>query len=135
MVYFPAGPAGDYDGDGRLDLFLVNWFAGNHSRLLHNESAPRNHWLDVRVTGQRMNRMGIGAQVAVYRAGKVGDAANLLGFQEISTGFGYASGQPAIAHFGLGSERRVDVLITLPDRTEIRQTDVQADRVLVVEEK
>jgi hypothetical protein len=135
MVYFPAGPTGDYDGDGRLDLFLVNWFGGNHSRLLHNESAPRNHWLDVRVAGRRMNRMGIGAQVSVYRAGKAGDVAHLLGFQEISTGFGYASGQPATAHFGLGSERHVDLLITLPDRTEIRQTDVQADRVLLVEEK
>jgi hypothetical protein len=135
MVYFPAGPAGDYDADGRLDLFLVNWFAGNHSRLLHNESAPINHWLDVRVAGKRMNRMGIGAQIAVYRTGAMDDASNLLGFQEISTGFGYASGQPAVAHFGLGNERRVDLLITLPDRTEIRQTDVPADRVLVVKEK
>ncbi|MBX6312149.1 MAG: VCBS repeat-containing protein [Isosphaeraceae bacterium] len=26
MVYYPAGPSGDYDGDGRLDLFLINWF-------------------------------------------------------------------------------------------------------------
>ena len=34
MVYYPAGPSGDFDGDGRLDLFLINWFAGNHSRLL-----------------------------------------------------------------------------------------------------
>ncbi|MEA3210070.1 MAG: enediyne biosynthesis protein [Chthoniobacter sp.] len=135
MVYFPAGPSGDYDNDGRLDLFLVNWFAGNHSRLLHNESAPRNHWLDVRVTGKRMNRMGIGAQVRIYRAGKMGDAASLLGFQEISTGYGYASGQPALAHFGLGAEPRVDVLVTLPDRTEIKHPDAPGDRVLIVEEK
>lgn len=38
MVYYPAGPTADYDADGRLDLLLVNWFAGNHTRLLHNES-------------------------------------------------------------------------------------------------
>lgn len=60
----PAGPSGDYDNDGRFDLFLINWFQGNHCRLLHNESAKRN-WLQVQVVGKRMNRMGIGCQVNV----------------------------------------------------------------------
>ncbi|MEK6235578.1 MAG: VCBS repeat-containing protein, partial [Planctomycetales bacterium] len=33
MVYFPAGPSGDFDDDGRVDLFLINWFRGNRCRL------------------------------------------------------------------------------------------------------
>jgi hypothetical protein len=134
-VYYPAGPSGDYDADGRLDLFLVNWFAGNHSRLLRNECAAQNHWLDVRVVGKRMNRMGIGAQVRVYPTGKLGDAASLLGFQEITTGYGYASGQPALAHFGLGTTSKVDVRITLPDRSTIEQRDVSPNQLLTIQEK
>ena len=78
MVYFPAGPSGDYDGDGRLDLFLVNWFEGNHCRLLHNES-PVRHWLKVRVEGRSFNRMGIGTQIHIY-ASKDGQPRKLLGF-------------------------------------------------------
>ena len=70
MVYFPAGPSGDYDNDGRVDLFLINWFSENHSRLLHNES-PRRHWLKVKGTGNSFNRMGIGSQIRVYRAGQL----------------------------------------------------------------
>ncbi|MGE3807195.1 MAG: CRTAC1 family protein [Gemmataceae bacterium] len=134
MVYYPAGPSGDYDNDGRVDLFLINWFQGNHSRLLHNESG-KNHWLDVQVTGKKMNRMGIGAQVKVYRAGQLGKPEALLGFNEISTGYGYASGQPAQVHFGLGDVDKVDVAVKLPDGTLLKQEGVAADQKLVVEEK
>lgn len=130
LVYFPAGPSGDIDADGRLDLFLVNWFSGNHSRLLRNESTPTNHWIDAKVTGKRMNRMGIGAQARVYTAGKLGDPAHLLGYQEIGTGYGYASGQPAIAHFGLGTTDKVDVEITLPDGTKLEQRNATSQQTL-----
>ena len=43
-----------------------------------------------------MNRIGIGAQVKLY-AGKT-----LVDFQEIGTGYGYASGQ----HYSVGVRRR-----------------------------
>lgn len=129
MVYYPAGPSGDFDNDGRLDLFLINWYRGNHSRLLRNVSPPR-HWLQVRVRGRRMNRMGIGAKVTV-RIPK----GSLLGFQEITTGYGYASGQPAIAHFGLGGEKAVTVTVEFPDGKRITRTKVAADQRIVIEEK
>lgn len=133
MVYFPAGPTGDYDGDGRLDLFLINWFQGNHSRLLRNESPPR-HWLDVRVAGRQTNRMGLGSQVRVYAAGQLGNTEALLGFQELSIGFGYASGQAAVCHFGLGDADRVDLRVALPQRPAIDLRGVAADQVLTVAE-
>lgn len=133
MVYYPAGPSGDYDNDGRLDLFLVNWFPENHCRLLHNDS-PKRHWLQVRVAGKTMNRMGIGAQIRLYKAGKSGQADALLGFQEITIGFGYASGQPAMAHFGLGDETAVDVEVQLPGGKAVKKAKVAADQRVVIEE-
>jgi enediyne biosynthesis protein E4 len=133
MVYYPAGPSGDYDGDGRLDLFLINWFQGNHCRLLHNES-PKRRWLDVRVVGKAVNRMGIGAQVRIYKAGELGKAEALLGFQEMNIGSGYASGQPAVCHFGLGDEKSVDVRVTLPNGKVLEKAKAGADRTLVIEE-
>lgn len=133
MVYYPAGPSGDYDNDGRIDLFLINWFQGNHSRLLHNES-PKRHWLDVRVTGKTFNRMGIGSQVRIYKAGQLGKAESLLGYQELSTGYGYASGQPAVCHFGLGDETMVDLHVTLPNGKTTTRTKVAADQALMIEE-
>jgi ASPIC and UnbV len=75
-----------------------------------------------------MNRMGIGAQVKVSAGGK------LLGFQEISTGYGYASGQRAYAHFGLGDEAKVAVEVKLPNGKKIVKDNVDADQLLTVEE-
>ncbi|MFN4260785.1 MAG: CRTAC1 family protein [Gemmataceae bacterium] len=133
MVYYPAGPSGDYDNDGRIDLFLINWFQGNHSRLLRNESPPW-HWLNVRVTGKTFNRMGIGSQVRVYRAGQLGKADALLGFQEVTIGYGYASGQPAVCHFGLGDETKVDLRVKLPNGKIVDKQGIAADQRLVIEE-
>lgn len=133
MIYYPAGPSGDFNQDGRLDLFLVNWFAGNHSRLLRNDAAPRR-WLDVRVTGRKTNRMGIGAQVRIFSAGHLGDAAHLLGFQEVTIGCGYASGQPALCHFGLGAAQQIDVEVRLPGGAVMKSLGVKADQFITIKE-
>lgn len=130
-IYMAAAPTGDYDNDGRLDMFLPSWFRDGESYLLHNETAG-GHWLNVRVEGAGgVNRMGTGSRVKIYRAGHAGELSALLGCREIAVGFGYASGQPAIAHFGLGDETMVDVEITLPhNRGTILEKGVAADTTL-----
>lgn len=133
MVYYPAGPSGDFDNDGQLDLFLINWFQGNHCRLLRNES-PARHWLDVRVQGRTFNRMGIGTQVRAYRAGRIGDREALVGFQELNIGYGYASGQPGLCHFGLGDLPTVDLVVRLPNRKTVELKNVSADQNLLITE-
>jgi len=133
MVYYPAGPSGDFDGDGRLDLFLINWFSGNWCRLLRNES-PERHWLQVRVTGRRSNRMGLGAQIRLYAAGQMGNAQALLGCQEMNVGFGYASGQPAVAHFGLGDVTETDLEVRFPNGQTVARRAVKAGALALIEE-
>jgi hypothetical protein len=113
MVYYPAGPSADYNNDGRIDLFLINWFQGDNCHLLRNVTKAGN-WTDVQVVGKGTTPMGIGTRVSVYEAGKAGDAKSLIGCQEIQTGYGYASGQPAIAHFGVGDRTNVDLVLEVP---------------------
>ncbi|MBI3822313.1 MAG: CRTAC1 family protein [Planctomycetes bacterium] len=129
MVYFPVGPSLDFDGDGRIDLFLVNWFQGNHCRLMRNESAEKN-WLDVKVEGKKMNRMGIGAQVTLFEPG----TKKLLGFQEVTIGYGYASGQEAICHFGLNKIDTVNVEVRFPDGRIVLYENVRAKQRLKIAE-
>jgi hypothetical protein len=84
----------------------------------------------VQVQGKRMNRMGIGTQVKIYRAG----AKTLLGFQEVTIGYGYAIGQAAICHFGLNEMHTVDVEVNLPSGQRIARKKVAANqRTTIVE--
>jgi hypothetical protein len=133
MVYYPAGPSGDFNRDGRLDLFLINWFSGNHSRLLRNDSPSRN-WIQVCVKGRTTNRMGIGARVRIFSSSHGGEAKYLLGLQEVGTGYGYASGQPAICHFGLGEAAEIDLEVQLPTGTFVKKLGVKAGQLITIEE-
>ena len=114
VIYMANGPTADFDRDGRLDIFLGNWWVKSRSPLLRNET-PAGNWLQVAVQGGKgVNRMGMGSLVRIYEAGKLGQPAALLGAREISVGYGYGSGQEAIAHFGLGKLERCDVEVVLP---------------------
>ncbi len=133
IIYMAAGPSCDFDRDGRLDLFMANWWIDSRSLLLRNETAGGN-WLDVCVEGKDgVNRMGIGAKVNIYPAGKLGDAGALLGSREIAIGYGFCSGQEAVAHFGLGKAEGVDVEVILPHgKGKIERKDVKGNQRIVI---
>ena len=114
IVYTAPGPTADYDRDGRLDMFLANWWVDSNSYLLHNETVGGN-WLEVVVSGgDGVNAQGIGSTVRIYKPGMVGKPEGLIGSKEIAVGYGYASGQEAVAHFGLGTLETCDVEVILP---------------------
>ncbi|MCA9247942.1 MAG: CRTAC1 family protein [Planctomycetales bacterium] len=133
IIYTAPGPSADFDNDGRLDLFLANWFAEAPSLLLRNETNG-GHWLQVQFAGQSgINRQGIGARVHVYPAGRMGKPGAMIGMREMAIGFGYASGQPAIAHLGLGDADEVDLRIALPHgRGTIERRGVPANQRLTI---
>jgi hypothetical protein len=133
VMYTAAAPTADYDRDGRLDIFMANWWTESRSLLLRNET-PGGSWLQVHVEGAGgVNRMGVGSLIKVYRAGKLAEASALLGCREIGIGYGWCSGQEAVAHFGLGKEEAVDLEITLPhgEGTVVRK-GVRANQRLTV---
>ena len=129
ILYGAPGPTADYDNDGRLDMFIASWWPEAPSMLLHNETTGGN-WLQVQVKGPKgVNSMGVGSRIKIYKPGRLGDASALLGCQDISVGYGYASGHAAIAHFGLGKESSVDVEVILPHgKGKLSQKNVKADQ-------
>jgi hypothetical protein len=134
IVYTAPGPSCDFDRDGRLDLFLGNWWVNQRSLLLKNES-PAGNWLQVAVAARdRVNRNGIGAVIRVFPAGKLGDPSSLWCAKEIAVGYGYASGQEALAQIGLGKLGTCDLEVILPHgQGRIERKNVTANQRIVIE--
>lgn len=116
----------DFDGDGRIDVVTTALL--KPAEIWMNRSLGSGHWLDVSLQGKKSNRDGIGAILKVVtRAG--------VQYNHMTTSVGYASSSRGPVHFGLGEQKRADLLeIRWP--SGIRQTlrNVAADRVLTVSE-
>ncbi len=85
----------DYDGDGDLDVFIVN--NGGAPVLYENTGADGSDWLIIRPVGTRSNRQGLGARVSVVP--ESGDAPLV---REVSGGSNFLGQDEVMAHFGLG---------------------------------
>jgi hypothetical protein len=119
-----AAAYADVDGDGDVDLVLTQ--NGDAPLLLRNDQALGRHWLRVRLVGEGMNRVAIGARI-VLRAGGVTQVRDVMPTRS------YLSQVETVATFGLGATALVDALqVTWPDG-KVEEVPVPGvDRLLVV---
>jgi hypothetical protein len=132
--YYATAPVGDYDRDGRLDMFMAGWFKWEElPSILFRNVTEGGHWLTVRVRGGgTRNTMGIGAVVRAYPAGRAGEAKALIQRQDIVVGAGYSSGEEALAHLGLGTNEAADVEIKWAGETRLLKNQ-KVDRLVTVD--
>ncbi|NIM64273.1 MAG: hypothetical protein GTN89_08930 [Acidobacteria bacterium] len=99
---------GDVDGDGGIDVVVVNRDAAAY--LLLNVVPDRGRWIRFRVLEQS-GRDALGARVHVEFDGH----SKTRG---VRSAYSYCSASEPIAHFGLGDAARVDeVTVRWPDGT------------------
>ncbi|MEL6106982.1 MAG: FG-GAP-like repeat-containing protein [Planctomycetota bacterium] len=116
----------DYNGDGKQD-FVVTHMA-DPSALLINQSANRNHWLQVELVGVQSERDAIGAKVTITTEGRSTS-------RWLTGGDGYLCRNESVVCFGLGGSRVIETLVVdWPSgrKDEYRGMDVD-QRILIVE--
>ncbi|WP_159083739.1 CRTAC1 family protein [Nocardioides terrigena] len=117
----------DHDRDGRLDLLVAN--AGAAPYLYRNVSAPRGHWIGVRLRDPATpgNAQGLGARVEVT------SSTGAVTTQWVHTSGSYESQHPAETHVGLGSATAARVRVWWPgeERPQV-VSDPATDRLVTV---
>jgi enediyne biosynthesis protein E4 len=115
---------GDIDNDGRVDVVIAN--NNGPVRLLLNQMAPHDHWLEVLLQGVTCNRDGIGARVGASVKGQ-----NPL-WRRVHTDGSYLSASDVRVHFGLGQSTKAEILVDWPDGSKERWSGIQADSVVTL---
>ncbi len=92
---------GDFDHDGKLDMYQVN--ADQKALFYHSATENAGNWIEFILTGDgvKSNRDAIGARITLKAGG-------LSQIREINGGNGYAGQSTKQAHFGIGEASKID---------------------------
>ncbi len=127
LVEVSRGAAfGDIDNDGDIDIVIAN--NNGPARLLLNRIGSRNHWLGVRLQGEKSPQAGTyHARVALIRQGK-----KRL-WRRCHTDGSYLSAQDSRVFFGLGPSPDLEGLaVYWPDGQCETWTEISPDRFITL---
>jgi enediyne biosynthesis protein E4 len=117
--------AGDLDGDGCLDLYIVN--QNQPARQLRNLCSQANQSLVLRLIGTADNRDAVGAKVTLRIGTETQTRWVLAGSRSVH------GSHPKWVHFGLGENQRADeIIIRWPNGQTQTLRDVAASSYLEV---
>ena len=111
-----GGALADLDGDGRLDIAVVNRRAP--LEVWRNVS-DAGHSVSVELRQDGPNAFALGAVIEV----RIGDRTMI---REVTVGGGHAGGRAGPEHFGIGDADGVEVRVTWPDGTASGWTPLPA---------
>ncbi|WP_099826233.1 CRTAC1 family protein [Oceaniglobus indicus] len=111
----------DLNGDGRLDLVVVNRRAP--LEVWQNVTPDAGNWLMLDIRGAAPNTRAVGAIVEV----RTGDRVQT---QEITVGGGHVSGSALPRHFGLGRATHAEARVIWPDGSATGWQAMDANRTV-----
>ena len=114
---------GDLDNDGDQDLYvnIGGFIPGdkyNKALFANPNQSNGNHWLAVKLVGEKTNRAAIGAKIKVTLS--MPNGAKAIRYREVSSGGSFGASS-LTQHLGLGTAAKIDSLeITWPVSQQVQ---------------
>ncbi len=117
------GPCADYDNDGDLDVFILNYHEPVYLRKNNNDSGY--HWTKIELEGTTSNKNGIGSKI------KLTTPDDVIQYFETRSGSNTGGGDALYAHFGLKDNTTIsEIEVTWPSGTVQTETNLDVDQVI-----
>lgn len=122
----------DYDKDGDLDIFVVNFKWNSYKNIFYVNNGNENNWINVKLRGKVSNTTSIGAKVRVKA---IINKKSVWQLREIAQQNTYCGHHSMSAHFGLGDATKIDSLkIEWPSGITQVQTDIPINQFIEISE-
>ena len=122
----------DLDNDGDLDLVTSNIDEPAHiyrNTTIEKAKAGTNNYLRIKLNGTENNKTALGSKIDIKYKGQIQT-------RNLNTVRGFESSVEAVAHFGLGTQTRVDTIrVTWPDGKVSVLSNIKANQVLTIDYK
>jgi hypothetical protein len=123
---------GDIDNDGDMDFYYAQ--KRTYNRLIRNDYAGGNGWLNVRLERSSGQTGAFGSKVYLYEAGKAGDPSALLTWREARSQEGYLAQNDPVLHFGTALNNYVDVRATFLGGTTKDAINIATNQTILISE-
>jgi hypothetical protein len=125
---------GDWDRDGNIDIFMEMGGAINgdkYHNILFQNPGHDNHWITVKLTGEKTNRPAIGARIKVVTAG----ASPQTIHRHVSSGSSFGA-NPLQQTIGLGQADKIALLEIHWPTSGTTQTfkDIEVNQAIAITE-
>ncbi len=97
----------DYDRDGDLDIYAINWYP-DYTNCLFQNNGNSNGWITIKPIGMQSSRSALGTKIRIFANI---NSQPIWQMREIRSHNSPRSQNPLEAHFGLGDADIVDSII------------------------
>jgi len=119
---------GDFNNDGREDIFLANSGDNDANQLFRNDTQNDYNYVKIRLKGTTSNVAAIGTRVEVTAGG-------VLHIDDVTSGMSYSSSSSLVIHFGLGMADMIENLtVRFPSGEVMEFTDLAVNSTYTVTE-